>query len=597
MNSNHLKNISRRKFVSAAGVVGATVTVAAAQACSPTNSTSLANATSQTSKSNKKNNAKSSSKENNLEKQAINDTKYDYVIIGGGTAGLVMAGRLTEDPTVSVIVLEAGPENTFETGQYAAGAGGMWGPTTNWGYMSAKQAGLNNREIMQARGKVIGGCAAINVGSWSRGTKNNYNSWDLPGWDGATILETYKKIESSQKGNTKYRGTSGPMHLEDTPRGSDMTDVFRKAAIEACVGETKDRNAANPIGFDLWETIFPKGRRWNTENGYLDPARERSNLKVFTDAHVTRINFKGKRAISVSYSKDGKSVVVKAHKEVLLCAGAIGSPQILMLSGVGPAEHLREHGIDVIENLPAIGQNLADHLRTQFGALTPKGKGVAIYADPSDPKQLEEWRKTGYGPLALAENTCSAFVKTKADVPHPDVEFMYAINPPMSMRDDKSRAGWYIMVGLVQPKSKGSVRLASADPMKKAIYDPAYLSDPEDMATYIRGFRIALEHVKTKALSEYTDMSTLQLSINASDDEIAALIKSTAESIYHPVGSVRMGRDDDDTAALDTQCRVKGLQGLRVVDASSIPELVSGHTMAPTILVAERVAQMIKATG
>lgn len=525
----------------------------------------------------------------------MSDTNFDYVIIGGGTAGLVLAGRLSEDPNTSVAVLEAGPENTFETGEYANGAGGMWSPATNWGYMSAPQAGLDNRPIMQARGKVIGGCAAINVGSWSRGTKGNYESWNLPGWDWETILATYKKIEGSQKDDSDYRGKDGPMRLEDSPWGSAMTDVFRDAAVELGIGTTQDRNGENPIGFDLWETIFPDGRRWNSENGYLKPARKRKNLTVITEAHVTRINFEGRRAASVSYSKDGHGQEIAAAKEVLLCAGAIGSPHILMLSGIGPAEHLREHGIEVLENLPAVGQNLADHLRTQFGALSPEGVGTTVYADPSDAAQLEEWRATGYGPLAVAENTSSAFVKTDPNLAEPDIEFMYCINPPSNLRDDPTRAGWYIMVGLVQPKSKGSVRLASADPMEKAIYDPAYLADPEDMKTYIKGFRIALAHVGTKALGSHTDMSTLQLSVDATDDEIEALIRSSAASIFHPVGTARMGVDGDDTAALDTECRVKGFQGLRVVDAASVPELVSGHTMAPTILVAERIAQAIKA--
>ena len=524
----------------------------------------------------------------------MSDTDFDYIICGGGTAGLVMAGRLSENPNTRVVVLEAGPDNTFETGEYAAGAGGMWGPATNWGYMSAPQPDLDNREIMQARGKVIGGCAAINVGSWSRGTKENYESWDLPGWDWDTILQTYKKIEASQKDDTEYRGKYGPMRLEDTPWGSEMTDVFRNAAVELGIGTTIDRNGENPIGFDLWETIFPNGRRWNSENGYLAPARKRANLTVITGAHVTRINFDGKRAASVSYSKDGHGEKVTAAKEVLLCAGAIGSPQLLMLSGIGPADHLREHGIEVVENLPAVGQNLADHLRTQFGALSPEGVGRTVYSDPSDSAQLQEWRATGYGPLAVAENTSSAFVKTDPGVAHPDIELMYCINPPMDLRDDPARAGWYIMVGLVQPKSKGSVRLASADPMEKAIYDPAYLSNPEDMKTYIKGIRVALAHVSTKALGAHTDISTLQLSVDASDAEIEALIRATAASIFHPVGSARMGRDGDDSAALDSQCRVKGVDGLRVVDAAAVPELVSGHTMAPTILVAERVAEMLK---
>ena len=562
--------ISRRNLLSAAAVAGASIAVASDAALG------------QSVKA--------------LDEDApVSSTNFDYVIIGGGTAGPVLATRLTEDPNVSVLMIEAGPENTFETGQYAAGVGGMWAEETNWGFNSAPQSQLNDRQINQPRGKVIGGSAAINVGSWSRGTKGNYESWNLQGWDWNTIVETYKRIEASQRSDTTLRGTAGRMQLESTPRGSSMTDVFEKAAQQAGVGLTSDRNAEDPIGFDVWETIFPGGRRWNTEHGYLNDARARPNLKIVTEAHVTKINFDGKRAVSVSFNKENQSQVVAAVKEVLLCAGAINSPQLLMLSGVGPADHLNEHGISVVHNLSAVGANLADHVRTQIGALAPEGVGETTYSNASDPQQLAEWRATGYGPLSIAENTSAAFVRSEPSVPEPDIELLYAINPPYTMRKDKKRAGWYLMVGLVQPKSKGSIRLASNDPADKAIYDPAYLSDPQDMKTMVAGLRLALSHVGTEALASYTDMSTLTLSIDATDEEIEAHIRSTAESIYHPVGSVRMGADSDVTAALDTQCRVKGVDGLRVVDASSIPELLSGHTMAPTILVAERIASFIKA--
>ena len=560
--------ISRRNLLSAAGVAGASMTLAAGPALSQSATASG--------------------------EDTVVATEFDYVIIGGGTAGPVLAARLTEDPNTSVLTIEAGPENTFETGEYAAGVGGMWAPATNWGFNSAPQPELNDRQINQPRGKVIGGSAAINVGSWSRGTRGNYESWNLPGWDWDTVVATYKRIEASQRSNTALRGTSGRMRLESTPRGSDMTDVFQLAAEQAGVGLTSDRNAEDPIGFDVWETIFPGGRRWNTEHGYLNDARARSNLTIVTEAHVTKINFEGKRAVSVSFIKGGQPQDVTAAKEILLCAGAINSPQILMLSGVGPADHLGDHGIDVVHDLPAVGENLADHLRAQVGALAPEGVGETAYADASDPEQLAEWRATGYGPLSVAENTSAAFVRSAPSAPHPDIELLYAINPPYSMRKDPSRAGWYLMVGLVQPKSKGSIRLASADPMDKAIYDPAYLSDPDDMKVMIAGLRLALAHVGTEALAPYTDMSTLSLSVDATDEEIEAHIRSTGESIYHPVGSVRMGADGDETAALDAQCRVKGVEGLRVVDASSIPELVSGHTMAPTILVAEYIATLIK---
>lgn len=521
---------------------------------------------------------------------------YDYIVVGGGTAGPVVAARLSEDPTISVLLVEAGPENNIEAGEYAAGAFQMWGPRTNWGFHSSPQAGLGDRKIMQPRGKVIGGSAAINVGSWSRGTQGNYESWGLDGWDWESVLATYKKIEDSQREDRELRGGSGPMRLEDTPEGTDLTGVFKEAAIEAGIGTTSDRNAKEPVGFDIWETIFPGGRRHNTERGYLDRARSRKNLTVLTEAHVTRVRFEGKRASGITYFKGDATREVSAEREVILCAGAINSPQLLMLSGIGPAKHLREHGIEVVADLPAVGSNLADHLRVGFGALSPEGKGRSIYADPSDPAQLETWRSGRYGPLALAENTSAAFVRSHGAAPHPDIELMYTINPPMEMRKaNPGRAGWFIQVGLVQPASRGTVRLASSDPRAKATYDPNYLGDPADIQTYTRGVRMALAHVETEALRPFTDPSTLTLAVKARDEEIEAHIRATAESIYHPACSARMGPDGDETAALDSQCRVKGVKGLRVADASAIPSLISGHTMAPTILIAERVAELIKA--
>ncbi|MEM9317967.1 MAG: GMC family oxidoreductase N-terminal domain-containing protein [Pseudomonadota bacterium] len=519
---------------------------------------------------------------------------YDYIIVGGGTAGPVLAARLTENPRTRVLLLEAGPENTFEASGYVAGAFAMWGPRTNWGYASSPQPGLNGREIAQPRGKLIGGSAAINIGSWSRGTRGNYESWDLPGWDWDTIVQLYKRIENTTKEDVDLRGQSGKMQLEMTPAGSEMTEIFRRAAIEAGIGITQDRNAAVPTGFDLWECIYPLGHRFNTENGYLKVARSRANLTVLTEAFVSRVIFDRQRAVRVCYTKGGQEFEASAEGEILLCGGAINSPQLLMLSGVGPADQLREHGIAVTQNLAAVGSNLADHLRVDFGALTPVDTGETAYADPNDPAQLAQWRRGAYGPLTIAENTSAAFVKSDPSVAEPDIEIMYSINPPLALRaTHPERAGWYMNVGLVQPKSTGSVSLNSADACEKAIYDPGYLSHPDDVATYIKGMRIALSQVKTATLAAYTDRATLSLSPEAGDDEIEAHIRATAESTYHPVGSARMGRGDDPTAALDPQCRVKGVEGLRVVDAASIPALVSGHTMAPTILVAERVADFM----
>ena len=521
---------------------------------------------------------------------------YDYLIIGGGTAGPIIAARLTEDPNISVLLIEAGGENTKEAIGYANGAGQMWAPDTNWGFNSVPQAALGGREIMQPRGKVMGGSASINVGSWSRGTAANYNSWNLPNWTWDKVKPWYIAIEDSDRGANEHRGGSGPMKLETTPEGTYMTDLFRTACIEAGVGATADLNGADNEGFDVWQSIFRGGRRHNTITNYLDQARLRSNLTIQTNAHVTRVVLDGTTATGVEYLVDGASVSAGADQEVIVCAGTYASPQLLMLSGIGPADHLREHGIDVALDLPGVGSNLADHLRTDIGVMAPDGVGASQRADASDPEELEQWRRTGYGPLAVAENTSAAFLRSDDTVPVADIEFMFNINAPSQMGSPPPDGhGYHIDVGLVQPKSKGTIRLASADPTDLALVDPNYFTHPDDVAAYTKAFRIAFDVMQTQTLAPFTDASTLSISPSASDAEIQEYIAQGAQSIYHPVGTCRMGAEGDADAVVNEQCQVHGIENLRVADASVVPNLISGHTMAPTILVAERTAEAIRA--
>ena len=523
------------------------------------------------------------------------NTNLDYIVIGGGTAGPAIAARLTENPANSVLLIEAGGENTKEAIGYVGGAGQMWTPDTNWGYNSIPQAGLNGRAIMQPRGKVMGGSAAINIGSWSRGTAANYNSWKLDGWDWETVLKWYLKIENSDRGASEFRGADGPMKLETTPEGTYMTQVFKQACIEVGLGTTDDLNAAKLEGFDVWQCIFKNGRRHNTINNYLDAARLRPNLNIQTEAFVTKVIIENSVAVGIEYFQDGEIKTIKANKEIIICAGTYATPKILMLSGIGPADYLQSLGIDVIKDLPGVGENLADHLRTDVGVTAPDGVGVSLRSNPQDPTQLAEWRKTGYGPLAVGENTSVSFFKSSPEVPVADMELMFNINAPMQWgAPPPKNAGYHIDVGLVQPVSKGNIRLASADPKDTILVNPNYLADDRDVKTYIKGMRTALKFFQTASLKAYTDLSTISLDLKASDDEIENYIRSKAESIYHPVGTAKMGTDDDPMAVVNTKLQVRGIQNLRIADASVIPNLISGHTMAPTVLVAERAAEFIQ---
>lgn len=524
----------------------------------------------------------------------MSDT-FDYIVVGGGTAGPVVATRLTENPANSVLLLEAGKENTKEAIGYVGGAGQMWTPDTNWGYNSTPQEGLKGREIMQPRGKVMGGSAAINIGSWSRGTAANYNSWNLEGWDWETILKWYLKIEDSDRGANEFRGVAGPMKLETTPEGTFMTQVFKQACLELGLGATDDLNAAQNEGFDVWQCIFRNGRRHNTINNYLDGARLRSNLTIHAEAFVSKVIIENGAAVGIEYFQGGETKTIKANKEIIICTGAYATPKILMLSGIGPADYLKSLGIKVAKDLPGVGENLADHLRTDIGVTAPDGVGVSLRSNAKDPAQLQEWRTTGYGPLTVGENTSVSFFKSSPEVPVADMELMFNINAPVQWgAPPPKNAGYHIDVGLVQPKSKGNIRLASADPQDTLLVNPNYLGDKQDVQTYIKGMKTALKFTQTNSLKAFTDPATLTLKVDASDAEIEEYIRSRAESIYHPVGTAKMGKDDDPMAVVNTKMQVRGIQNLRVADASVIPNLISGHTMAPTILVAERVADFIK---
>ena len=528
------------------------------------------------------------------EKSTSSINSFDYIIVGGGTAGPVIATRLSENPKNTVLLIEAGKENTKEAIGYVNGAGQMWTPDTNWGFNSTEQKGLNGRAIMQPRGKVMGGSASINIGSWSRGTAANYNSWNLPDWTWEQVMPLYKSIENSDKGTEEYRGMNGPMLLETTPEGTFMTQKFKEACVETGLGYTEDLNGAEIEGFDLWQCIYRNGQRHNTINNYLDKARLRPNLTIQTDTFVNRVIVENNIAVAVECTQGDQISTIKATKEIIISTGTYATPKLLMLSGIGPAEYLKSLGITVTQDLQGVGQNLADHLRTDIGVTAPDGVGESLRANPQDPKQLQEWRETGYGPLSVAENTSVAFFKSSSHIPAPDMELMFNINAPMQWGSPPPKnAGYHIDVGFVQPKSKGNIKLASADPKDAMLINPNYLSHEEDVATYVKGMKQALKITETSALKPYTDPATRTLSVNASDGEIADYIRNKAESIYHPVGTAKMGTDSDPMAVVNTKLQVKGVKNLRIADASVVPHLISGHTMAPTILVAERVADFI----
>jgi choline dehydrogenase-like flavoprotein len=524
------------------------------------------------------------------------ETTFDYVVVGGGLAGCAVAARLSENPDARVILIEAGDENRYEQSYYSVGVHAMFESEANWAFKTVPQPELNNAEVAHPRGKVIGGSAAINIGSWSRGIAADYDAWEAAGaggWNGKDALSYYEAIETSKRPDGGGRGRRGPMIFEDTPVVSRMTDLLRRACIEAGYGTTEDHNGAKFDGFDLWETIFPYGRRRNSAEAYLRSARVRKNLTVLTRAMTTRIEIAGNRATGVEIERDGQTGTITASREVLLCAGAFGSPQLLMLSGVGPGDHLRTHGIKTVADLPGVGANLIDHLATRLGWAAGSPEGIApVYGDPSDPSQLETWRHSGTGLLSANPYTSIAFVRSTDEVDLPDIELLFGINPPESLTVDKTVSGFTTFVAHVTPQSRGTVRLASADPHDPPVIDPGYLTDPNDLPVLIAGVRRALALAATQQLRPYT--GRYELNQGATDEEIAAWIRSHPVTMFHPVGTTRMGASDDAYAVLDPELRVRGIDGLRVLDVSAMPGIIRGHTMAPALYIAERGAAVIR---
>jgi choline dehydrogenase len=520
----------------------------------------------------------------------------EYIIVGGGWAGCIVAARLSENPRSRVLLLEAGSENSYEHSYYGSGVLGMWSEETNWNFSSTPQEELGGRTVNHPRGKVIGGSAAINLGSWSRGIADDYDSWEragASGWAWRHALDTFRRAEASTRPDDRSRGRHGPLRLENAPLGSEMTTLFREACIDAGVGVTDDHNATQFEGFDRWETIFPGGRRRNSAEAYLGSAvRSRENLEVITRALVTKILIQNGRATGVDYELAGERRRALASREVVLCAGAFQSPQLLMLSGVGPAAHLRTLGIEVIADLRGVGANLIDHPNFSIGAAAASGGIAPVRPNAADAEQLETWRHTGEGPLSVIQNPAIAFVRSKPDLDDADIELLFHISPPPDLSADPATGGFSILIANVHPCSRGEIRLASPDPHAAPLIDFRYLSHPEDLTVMIGGTRVAMRIAATKPLAPY--VARRNYDPQGSDADIGAAIRSSSQSMFHPVGTARMGATDDPMAVLDSQLRLRGIEGLRVIDASSMPGIVRGHTMAPVLYVAERGSELIR---
>ncbi|MDY0067959.1 MAG: choline dehydrogenase [Steroidobacteraceae bacterium] len=522
---------------------------------------------------------------------------FDYVIAGGGSAGCVLANRLTADPAVRVLLVEAGGR---DWSPIIRAPGGllpiMLSGAFAWRYTSAPQRHLENRVLYLPRGKVLGGGSSINGMIYDRGTPHDYDQWrtlGAEGWSFAEVLPYFRRAETYEPGANDYHGGSGPLHVSRPGVKHPLACAFVEAGLQAGFPYNADTNGARREGFGPVDITVSGGRRASTASAYLRPARARPNLSVVTGAHVVRLLTEDRRAVGLVFRKGKSEQTVRAEREVIISAGAINTPQLLMLSGIGPADHLREHGIAPLVDLPGVGQNLQDHLAITVKHRALQPISMFKYFSPlRGAAALGQYMLFRTGPLADPGLEAAAFVKSDPALPEPDIKLLLV----MALYRNHGREivpdhGFYAHINCVRPESRGSVRLASADPAMPPLIDQNYLDDPRDLRVTRRGVEIAREVFAQRAFDPFRGEELEPGSGAASAADLDAFIRAKADADYHSVGTARMGRDA--LAVVDERLRVHGVEGLRVVDASIMPTLVGANTNMSVIMIAEKAADMI----
>ncbi len=510
---------------------------------------------------------------------------YDYVIVGAGSAGCVLAARLSEDPDVSVLLLEAGPPDTAENLHVPLGYLKLARTEVDWDYATAPEPNCNDRRISLPRGKVLGGSSSVNAMVYIRGNRLDYDDWGVPGWGWDDLFPYFLKAEDNERGASEWHAIGGPLAVSDQRSGNVITPAFVEAGTEAGLARNEDFNGAEQDGVGMYQVTQRGGMRASAAVAYLHPALERPNLTVMPYMHVNRVLFEGIRAVGVEATQLGQAQELRAEREVILCGGAFNSPQLLMLSGVGPAEHLTMKEVEVLLDQPAVGANLSDHAATYNVWTTPEPQSLLLALEPA---ALEEFTASQTGPFASNLAESGGFARVGDGAPAPDVQIHVA---PVQIVDegmgDPTAHGVWVSPCLLTPGSRGSVRLASDDPTAKPIVRNDFYAAAEDLPRMVAAVRLMEEICAQPAMQPYC-AERFTVPAGETDDDLRAHIARTTFPIYHPVGTCAIG------SVVDADLRVQGLEGIRVVDASVMPTVPRGNTNAPTIAIAERAADLVK---